>query len=140
LNWNTPVLKDYLTGLPAFGIYFATAIAMVAAFGGIYTLITRHHEFTLLRRGCSAAVPAFLGALVGYVLPLTTAMQHSANWFDFVIWAVVGAVVQILAYLVACLVMPGLSKRISDDDIPSGILLGGIALVFGMINSASMTP
>jgi len=134
------VIKDYLTGLPAFGVYFATALVMVAAFGAVYTSVTRHHEFTLLRRGCAAAVPAFLGALIGYVLPLTTAMQSSASWLDFVIWAVIGAVVQILAYLVTCLVIPGLSKRISDNDIASGVLLGGIALVFGMINSASMTP
>ena len=134
------MLKDYLTGLPAFGIYFATAVAMVAAFGGAYSLVTRHHEFTLLRRGCAAAVPAFLGALIGYVLPLTTAMQHSTNWLDFVIWALIGAVVQIVAYLISCLIMPGLSKRISDNDIAGGVLLGGMALVFGMINSASMTP
>jgi putative membrane protein len=130
----------YLGGLPAFVAYFCTAVAMLGAFGAIYSQITPHHEFRLIRKGCSAAIPAFLGALIGYVLPLTAAMRSSVNLTDFLIWAVVAAVVQMMAYLMARLIMPDVSRRITDNDLSAGSLLGGMALAFGLINSAAMTP
>jgi putative membrane protein len=132
--------QGYLSGLPAFLGYFATAAALVLVFAALYIQITAHHEFALIRQGNLAAVPAFLGALVGFVLPLTTAMEHSVNWVDFVIWALIAAVVQIGAYYLARLLMPDVSERIVDGDVAGGTWLGGVALVCGLINAASMTP
>jgi putative membrane protein len=134
------MLSQYLSGFPAFTAYFGTAVLILGLFGTIYSQITPHHEFRLIRKGCTAAIPAFLGALVGYVLPLTAAMRSSVNLIDFVIWAGIAAVVQILAYVVARIIMPDVSKRITDNDLAAGALLGGVALAFGMINAASMTP
>lgn len=134
------MLQGYLSGLPAFVTYFATAAALVLAFAALYIQVTAHHEFALIRAGNLAAVPAFLGALVGFVLPLTTAMEHSVNWYDFVIWAVIAAVVQIAAYYLARFLMPNVTQRIDAGEIVGGVWLGGIALVCGMVNAASMTP
>jgi putative membrane protein len=134
------MLAWYLQGFPVFAVYFGSALVMLGAFGAIYSLITPHHEFRLIRKGCTAAIPAFLGALIGYVLPLTAAMRASVNLADFLIWAGIAALVQLLAYLVARLVMPDVSKRITENDISAGSLLGGVALAFGLINSAAMTP
>jgi putative membrane protein len=134
------VLSAYFSGLPAFAAYFVTAVLMLGIFGTIYSWITPHHEFRLMRQGCTAAIPAFLGALIGYTLPLTSAMKASLNLTDFVIWAGIAGVVQILAYGAARLVMPDVSRRITDNDLSAGALLGGIALAFGFINAASMTP
>jgi putative membrane protein len=134
------MLQGYLSGLPAFLIYFATACALVLAFAVTYVQITTHREFTLIRDGNLAAVPAFLGALFGFVMPLTTAMRFSVNWIDFVIWAVIAAIVQIVAYYIARLFMPDVSQRIVKGEIAGGAWLGGIALVSGTLNAASMTP
>jgi len=134
------MLSWYLQGFPAFAAYFGVAILMLGAFGAIYSQITPHHEFRLIRGGCTAAIPAFLGALIGYVLPLTAAMRASVNLTDFLIWSAIAALVQMLAYLVARLVMPDVSKRITDNDLSAGSFLGGIALAFGLVNAAAMTP
>jgi putative membrane protein len=134
------MLSGYLGGLPAFLAYFATALVIVAAFATVYVQVTAHREFALIRECNLAAVPAFLGALIGFVLPLTTAMRHSVNWFDFVIWAVIAAIVQIAAYFLARLLMPDVSQKIVAGEIAGGAWLGGIALVSGMLNAASMTP
>jgi putative membrane protein len=134
------MLQGYLSGLPAFLAYFATAGALVLGFGLVYVQVTAHREFALIRQGNLAAVPAFLGALVGFVLPLTTAMRFSVSWVDFVIWGVIAALVQIAAYFLARALMPDVSRRIVDGEIAGGAWLGGIALVFGMVNAASMTP
>lgn len=129
-----------LTGLPAFAAYLATALAMVGAFGAVYAFVTPHKEYRLLRSGCAAAVPAFLGAIIGYVIPLSAAMRWSVSLTDFAIWAAIAAVVQFLAYGATWLLSPDVSKRITANDISAGALLGGISLAFGLLNAASMTP
>lgn len=134
------MLGGYLSGLPAFFVYFLTSLVLVGAFAATYVQVTAHREFALIRQGNLAAVPAFIGAMVGFVLPLTTAMESSVNWLDFVIWAVIAAVVQIGAYFLARLLMPDVTRKIVAGEIVGGAWLGGIAIVFGMLNAASMTP
>jgi putative membrane protein len=134
------MLAGYLAGLPAFVIYFSAGLAIMAVFAVLYVQITAHSEFALIREGNVAAVPAFLGAMVGFAMPLTAAMRFSVNVLDFVIWAVIAAAVQIAAYFLGRAMMPSVSERIVRGEIAAGVWLGGIALVFGMLNSTSMTP
>lgn len=134
------MLSGYLGGLPAFLLYFASALVLTLAFIGLYVTVTPHQEFRLIRAGNMAAVPAFLGAAIGFTMPMTTAMRFSLNWLDFVIWAVIAAVVQIAAYYLARALMPDVSARIERGEPVGGIWLGGVALIFGIINAASMTP
>jgi putative membrane protein len=134
------MLAGYLAVLPAFVIYFSAGLAIMAVFAVLYVQITAHSEFALIREGNVAAVPAFLGAMVGFAMPLTAAMRFSVNVLDFVIWAVIAAAVQIAAYFLGRAMMPSVSERIVKGEIAAGVWLGGIALVFGMLNSTSMTP
>ena len=134
------MLSGYLGGLPAFLFYFCLALLILAAFVGLYVFITPHREFALIRSGNLAAVPAFLGAAIGFTLPLTTAMRFSVNAVDFVIWAVIAAIVQIAAFYLARALMPEVSKKIVEGQIVGGAWLGGVALIFGILNAASMTP
>ena len=133
------MLAGYLAGLPAFVIYFSAGLVIMALFAVLYVQVTAHQEFALIRDGNVAAVPAFLGAMVGFAMPLTAAMRFSVNVLDFVIWALIAAAVQIAAYFVGRAMMPSVSDRIVKGEIAAGVWLGGIALVFGMLNSTSMT-
>jgi putative membrane protein len=134
------MLAGYLAGLPAFVIYFSAGLVIMALFAVLYVQVTAHQEFALIRDGNVAAVPAFLGAMVGFAMPLTAAMRFSVNVLDFVIWALIAAAVQIAAYFLGRAMMPSVSERIVKGEIAAGVWLGGIALVFGMLNSTSMTP
>ncbi len=134
------MFHGYLNGLPAFFTYFLTSVVLVAGFAALYVQVTTHREFALIRQCNLSAVAAFVGALVGFVLPLTAAMKNSVNWLDFVIWTLIAAVVQIAAYLLARFLMPDVSTRIVSGEIAGGAWLGGIAVVFGMLNAASLTP
>lgn len=134
------MLHAYLGGVPAFLLYFAGGVGFLALFGVIYSRVTEHDELVLLRGGTNqAAAPAFLGALVGFALPLSKSIAQSGNFLDFAIWATLALVVQVLAYYVARALMPDLTKRIENNDMWAGVWVGGAAVVFGMINSASMT-
>ncbi|QKK19881.1 DUF350 domain-containing protein [Rhizobium indicum] len=132
-------MLDYVAGLPAFLGYFAVGLAAYGVFAVIYTFLTPQKEVQLIRAGNLAAVTAFLGALVGFSLPLASAAANSVSIVDYIIWAVVGILAQILAYYVANFTMTDLHEKITAGDIAAGIWGGGIALVIGILNAACMT-
>ncbi|MBX5024051.1 putative membrane protein [Rhizobium aethiopicum] len=132
-------MLDYVAGLPAFLGYFAVGLAAYGVFGVIYTFLTPQKEVQLIRAGNLAAVTAFLGALVGFSLPLASAAANSVSIVDYVIWAVIGILAQILAFYIANFTMKDLHEKITADDIAAGIWGGGIALVIGILNAACMT-
>ena len=57
-------------GLPAFLSYFGSAMLLLLLFGFIYTRLTAHDEFELIRHGKSAAAVALGGSLLAFALPL----------------------------------------------------------------------
>ncbi|MGR9248958.1 DUF350 domain-containing protein [Rhizobium sp. WYCCWR10014] len=132
-------MLDYVAGLPAFLGYFAVGLAAYGVFAVIYTFLTPQKEVQLIRAGNLAAVTAFLGALVGFSLPLASAAANSVSIVDYIIWAVVGILAQILAFYIANFTMTDLHEKITADNIAAGIWGGGIALVIGILNAACMT-
>jgi putative membrane protein len=132
-------MMDYLAGIPAFLGYFAIGMIAFAVFTGIYTALTPHKEVELIRAGNLAAVTAFLGALLGFSLPLASAAANSVGVIDYVIWAVIGILAQILAFFVANFTMQRLHEKITAGDMAAGLWGGGIALAVGILNAACMT-
>lgn len=132
-------MYGYVSGLPAFLAYFATGIVLLVVFAAVYSLVTPQKEHTLMRSGNSAAATAYLGALLGFSLPLASAAANSVSIVDFVIWAVVGAVIQLLAFGLAAATQKGLAGRITSGEMGAGLWAGGIALIVGLLNAACMT-
>ena len=132
-------MNGYVTGLPAFLAYFGSGVGMLIVFSVIYSLVTPQREFTLIREGNGAAATAFLGALLGFSLPLASAAANSVSLIDFVIWAAIGAIVQLLAFAAAALTQRELATRITRGEIGAGLWAGAIALVVGLLNAACMT-
>jgi putative membrane protein len=132
-------MMDYLAGIPAFLGYFAIGMIAFAVFTGIYTALTPHKEVELIRAGNLAAVTAFLGALLGFSLPLASAAANSVGVIDYVIWAVIGILAQILAFFVANFTMQRLHEKITAGNMAAGLWGGGIALAVGILNAACMT-
>ncbi|GAB0688766.1 hypothetical protein BT09F21_18620 [Escherichia coli] len=59
-----------LDSLLAFSAYFFIGVAMVIIFLFIYSKITPHNEWQLIKNNNTAASLAFSGTLLGYVIPL----------------------------------------------------------------------
>lgn len=133
------MLPQSLSGLPAFISYFATAGALLALFLGVYLWITPYREIALIRAGNAAAAASLSGALLGFVLPLASAIAHSVGLLDMAIWGLVALIVQLLAYLAARLLLPGLAADIPAGQIAAGVLTGALALAVGILNAACMT-
>ena len=127
-----------LAGLPAFLIYFCVAGVLVTAYLFVYTWVTPHDEFSLLRANNPAAALSLGLSVVGFALPLTSSIGHSDGIVDMTIWGIVALAVQIAAYFLARIPMPDLSTRIANGEIAAAIWLGAASVAAGVLNAASM--
>jgi putative membrane protein len=132
-------MYGYVSGLPAFLAYFGSGVVLLFLFAIIYSLVTPQKEFSLIKSGNSAAATAYLGALIGFSLPLASAAANSVSLVDFVIWSVIGAIIQLLTFGFAALFQKSLATRITQGEMSAGLWAGGIALVVGLLNAACMT-
>lgn len=128
-----------LAGLPAFILYFSLAVVLLLLFVRIYTWVTPQEEFALIRAGNSAAAIAFAGTLIGFSLPLSSAITHSMSLLDCAIWGAVALVVQVLTFVVSQLVLKQLPQRITEGNVAAGIFSAACSITVGMLNSACMT-
>src|ERR1700688_628358 len=76
------MILQSLAGLPAFLVYFCTALVAVVAYLFAYTRVTPHDEFQLIRDNDPAAAIALGLSLLGFVLALVSAIAHAANVVD----------------------------------------------------------
>jgi putative membrane protein len=127
-------------GLPAFLSYFGSAMLLLLLFGFIYTRLTAHDEFELIRHGKSAAAVALGGSLLAFALPLCSAIVHSLSLLDFLIWGVIAMIIQIVTFFAVRVFLPNLSQRITNDEMSAGIFVALTSLSVGAINAACMTP
>jgi putative membrane protein len=127
-----------LAGLPAFLVYFCVSAAVVVGYLFIYTRITPHDEFALIRANDTAAAIALGMSMLGFALPVASAIAHAANIVDCVIWSLIALIVQIIAYFVAQIPDPNLSKRIAAGELASAVWLGMVSLIAGLLSAASM--
>ena len=123
-----------------FVAYIVGAAVLFALFQFIYTRLTPHKEFELIRSGNVAAAIALGGAVIGFAIPASNVIAYSISILDFVVWAVIAAVVQLLAFLLTSLVLKGTSERIKKGEIAAGIYVAAVAISVGMLNAACMTP
>ena len=132
------MILQSLAGLPAFLVYFCTALVAVVAYLFVYTRVTPHDEFQLIRDNDPAAAIALGLSLVGFVLPLVSAIAHSANVVDCLIWSAIALAVQIGVYFIVKIPVPNLSARIANGEVAAAIWLGLASLAAGALNAASM--
>lgn len=128
-----------VAGFPEFISFFVLAILLVVLFCRFYTWITPQDELALIKENNSAAAVAFAGALIGFALPLSSAITHSLSLADCAIWGAIALVVQILTFAVVRFALKQLPERISKGEVAAGVFSAGCSIAIGLINSASMT-
>ena len=133
------IIGASLDGFPWFLAYLATAVALTLVYVVIYTWATPHDEIKLIRENNLAASLAFAGSLLGFCMPLASAIAHSAALVDFIVWGGIAIVVQIAIFFLVRLPIPKISERIEKGEMASGLWLGAASLAGGLLNAASMT-
>ena len=128
-----------LQTIGAFLLYFGAALVALAIFVVLYMAVTSHHEASLIRQGNTAAAISFAGALLGFTLPLASAVIHSVSLLDMLVWSAIAIAVQLVVFLVVDFLLRSVSRHIEEGNVAAGITLGAAALAIGINTAASMT-
>lgn len=127
-------------GATAFLLAFVVAGLFTIAFKYIYQWVTPYNEKTLIRAGNNAAAIALAGALIGYALPLASALSHTVSVPELAAWATLAGIIQIAAFTgVRLVALPDVKARIESGETSIGVYLAGISITVGLLNAACMT-
>jgi putative membrane protein len=130
----------FKTGALAFLLAFVVAGLFTVAFKIIYQFVTPYRERDLIRQGNVAAAIALGGALIGYVLPLASALSHTVSLPEFMAWATLAGIIQIVTFvLVRVIALKDVKARIEAGEISVGVYLAAVSIAVGLLNAASMT-
>lgn len=124
-----------------FALYFGISIVFLIVFKFLYTLVTPHDEWQLIKenQNVSAAI-GFGGALIGFAIALASAASNSVSLVDFAIWGAIALVAQCLAFAIVRFgFMPRIVERIEKNELSAGIMLGAMNVAIGLLNAACMT-
>lgn len=128
-----------IAGLPAFLAYLVGALVLIGVFCYVYQWVTPHDELALIRANVPAAGVSFGLSLVGFALPLSSAMHYSANVWDMMVWGVIAMIVQIMVYFIVRLILPDLSTRIENNEFGAALYVGSASLAAGVLNATAMS-
>jgi putative membrane protein len=128
-----------LTGVPAFLAYFCVSVVAVVIYLLIYTRMTHHDEFALIGKNVPGAAISLGLSMLGFALPVASAVAHAADIVDCAIWSLIAIAVQVVAYFIARIPVPNLSKRIAAGELGAAIWLGLASLTAGVLSAASMS-
>jgi putative membrane protein len=131
----------FKSGAVAFLLAFVVAGVFTLVFKVVYQFITPYREKELIRQGNVAAAVTLAGALIGYVLPLASALSHTVSLLEFAAWATLAGVIQIVTFTVVRMVaLPDVKARIENGEVSVAIYLAGVSIAVGLLNAACMTP
>ena len=131
LNESIRYFDDFL-------IYFSVALLLLVAFTFVYVKVTPYHEIALIRAGNTAAAISLSGALLGFALPLASTVANAVNLIDLVLFALLSTVVQLVVFVFARMLMPGLTASIEGGNIAKATFLAAVSISVGMLNAAAL--
>ena len=122
-----------------FLIYLVLSLLLLAVFSWLYDKVTPYNEMRLIRDGNIAAATAYSGAVIGLALPLGSAVAHSVNPVDMVIWGVISLAVQVLVYFLVRRLLPQLNDHIPENKVAPALMLAAMSVAAGILNAACLT-
>jgi putative membrane protein len=134
---------EILTLLPLQNIYafishlFAGGLVLFI-FTYIYINFTPYKELDLIKTGNSAAAISLIGAMLGFAIPVASVISNSHLARETFIWSIVALIVQLGVFIIVRFFMRDISTQIIENRISSGIFLGGISLIVGILTAASL--
>ena len=119
--------------------YMFAGVAMMVAFAAVYLRITPAEELRLIKNGNLACALSFGGALVGFCVTLASSISHSVGFVDFILWGLGAAVIQILVYFAAVLMVKGANEELINNNVAVGTLFGAVSVSIGLLNAACLS-
>lgn len=131
---------EFGQGAYHFLVAFGLACAFLVAFKWLYQISTPYDEKQMIASGNAAAGITLGGAILGFALPLASALTQTTSIVEFALWAALAGVIQIVASLVLRrIVVRDLVSRLQDNNVATASYIAATSIALGLLNAASMT-
>jgi putative membrane protein len=127
-----------MPGLLEFAIYFGMGLGFMALYVLLYLYATPHREITLIRGDNLPAAVVLAGAVLGFALPLASALRVADGVATVTAWAFIALFAQLVAYALVAVLLKQFSKRINRGEMAAAVLAAAIHVGVGLLNSAAM--
>ena len=128
-----------MQGLTDFVAYFGMGLGFMLLYLLLYLYATPHREITLIRGDNLPAAVVLAGALLGFAVPLASALRVANGLLDVAAWAFMALIAQLAAYALVALLLKDFSKRINRGEMAAAVMAATIHLGVGLLNSAAMS-
>jgi putative membrane protein len=119
-------------------VFFGVSVALWVLALVIYSLVTPVRELKLIGQGNRAAACSLGGAAMGLAIVIGACSTITDVPRELAVWAGLGALFQIIAFVVAALILPGFRKGITEDKTSYGIFLGAVSVAIGVLNAGAL--
>src|SRR5260221_6652425 len=127
---------DSFAGFDDFLVYLGVSLVYLAWFVALYIRVTPYREMQLIREGNMAASFSLSGAILGFIVPLASAIQHSVSLVDMAIWGLIAMAVQIAAFVVVKICIPSITRDIPENKGAQGFFLCPLSHRVRLVNPA----
>ena len=127
-----------MPGLLEFAIYFGMGLGFMALYAVLYLYATPHREITLIRGDNLPAAVVLAGAVLGFALPLASALRIADGAAVVAAWAFIALLAQLVAYTLVALLLRQFSRRINRGEMAAAVLASSIHVSVGLLNAAAM--
>lgn len=130
----------YLSSFPLYSMYMVYGIVFTIVFARLYTWVTPHDEFKLIRKGNWSATISFIGTMFGATLPMVELFRQLINPIEIGIWCGIALAVQLMTYF-ACMWFLGRAPVSEEDSSQSrcdAFFTAGTSIVVGLISAAML--
>lgn len=121
-----------------FLIYMGSALALLCVFMLVYERVTPYRELQEIREGNTAAAVAFVGAILGFTIPLVSVIFYTHSVYEMLFWGAITSVVQLVLYAILQRTR-GIAECIKNRNVASATLMAGLAVSIGLINAISIS-
>lgn len=136
---------DYLVN---FLLYLVVTIPILAVGIYIFVMTTPYKEFELIKNGSQTDDPKKMaaakaashdlgGKVIGLAIVLASAVYHSVNLWDLVVWGFVGIVFQVLVFYLFEWITPfKVVSEIPNGNVSVGIFASRLSIAAGLLMAA----
>jgi putative membrane protein len=124
-----------INAIVSFIEYLGTSVVLLVFFVYIYARATPYKEFALIAHDNIAVAITFIGAVLGFTIPMLAAIYYTHSLVEMAVWAAITCVVQ----LGVLLALRSQAKRIEEGHVSSAIMVATFSVAIGLLNAVSIS-
>jgi len=127
-----------MTAFLNFLAYFGTGLVVLMVYMYAYEKLTPYREWQEIKEGNMAAALAFGGSMIGFVLPLLSAIFFTHSLVEMVKWGLITGIVQLLTFEIAHR-LRGFGDCVKNRNTAGGMFLALLSIAVGLLNAVSIS-